>query len=537
MKSANLQESENIIDIEPEEIQAEEVNTFYQIFKNISSLSIPMALSYTFSFEVFLTTIMLALANPDDEKDIAATTLIATLMNTMIILGLSPLFGISILASKKIGELKKAESNNVDEDQLQEMRDYIAGYNRNALLMSLCIMPPVVASLYFSKSLLTDVFQQDAATSEIAQNFLRPYSFAVPGILARMCFEQIMFSFGRPKPAMIMGLASLATGTALSAALGFGDFGAKKFGSKGIAFGYVAEAYVTTLLYGLYIAAHKDFNKFHFFNLFKRVEKSASQLKEMLAMAGPISFSVANELAMSLSMGILAGLVGTKEQAALTSAMQCVFFSFIPLAAFGQACSQEVSREIGAKHYQNSSRIGKFGLLTTMGYMIPFPLACAIEPRLLTLAVGGNQENTLQILKYLMPMISAGVIFDSARYNVLQQLRSLGDMKGSTIISVGGLSAGVVVAGLLGLKTQAGIYGVAAGYTGGIMLSGAGLMLRWLKRIEPMHIKEVNEPVAAKISHAKNSPRFFAVISKKNDLSEALITKEDQAVFDIRRVK
>jgi MATE family multidrug resistance protein len=516
--------------IEPED-------SSYDIFKKISSLSLPMALSYTFSFEVFLTTVMLAYLNSDDENEIAATTLIATMMNTLILLSLSPLFGISIAGSKKIGELREAENNDEEEVLLSEMKNYISVFNRNGLLITTFVTPPIAASLFFSKSILTNIFYQNEISAQYSQDFLRIYSLAVPGLMTRMCFEQIMFSFGRPKAAMILGLVSLAVGTTISAVLGFGAIGFEKMKFRGVAIGYVTEAYLTALLYGLYIARNKHFEDFKFFNFMSQVKDSCSQLKNVLAIGGPITFSVANELAMSLSMGLFAGLVGTREQAALSSAMQCVFFSFILLAAFGQANSQEVSREIGAKHYKNASRTGKIGLLTSIGYISLIPLACSIEPRLLTLGIKSNEEETLSILKILMPIISIGVIADIIRYNVLQQLRALGDSTYATIISVIGLSLGLIASGTLGLKTNLGIYGVGVGYTGGIVLASAGLLARWSSRIQPNNIKEFNDAAIKPISLAKNSASFFSATtprvkayleesketSQENDLKEGLL--------------
>jgi MATE family multidrug resistance protein len=477
-----------------EEISTDEtVSTFFEIFKKISAMSIPMALSYTFSFEVFLTTVMLALLNPEDDQEIAAITLIATMMNTAIILGMSPLFGMSMVASKAIGELTEAEANNEDEISLEEKRSYISAYVKNGLVISSAVTPPIMASLYFSKFILAEVFGQDEITAELAQNFLRYYSFAVPGIMARMTFEQIMFSFGCANAAMIMGLSSFGIGSAIAGVLGFGKIGLEKYGTTGVAIGYVAEAYLTAILYGCYIAFHPKFKNYKFFNFVKKINKSFAQLKELLLIGAPISFSVANELAMSFSLGLFAGIVGTKEQAALTSALQCVYFSFIPLSAFGQACSQEVSKAVGGKHYSKASAIGKIGLLVSIVYIAPFPIVCAAFPKILTLAAGSTQDQTLDILTYLMPIISTGVIADSARYNVLQQLRALGDFKGSAIVSVGGLTVGIISAGFLGLKTELGIFGVASGYTIGILLAGAGLGVRWGHRIQSYNIRALNE--------------------------------------------
>jgi multidrug resistance protein, MATE family len=510
------------IDVENDE------NVFFQIFTKISLLSWPIALSYTFSFEVFLTTFMLTYLNSDDEKELAAITLIATMMNTLILLSISPLLGMSVLASEEIGKLELAERNNTEQQKLTEMRDYIAGINRMGLYISGLMAPPTIAALYFSKSILTNIFEQDEQTSAYAQKFLRPYSLAAPAVLARMCSEQMMFSFKHAKAAMVLGLISLTIGTAIASTLSIDEESEHSFNARGVAIGFVFEAALIALLYGLYIARHKQFKDFKFFDFNQIRKEDYQQLVKLCETGAPIVLSVASELGTSLSMGVLAGWVGTREQAALTSAMQCVFFSFILILAFGQVCMQEVSRNIGAENYELASKTGKYGLSISLGYIAIFPALCAIDPRLLTLGISTNQENTLGILKYLMPIISVGIIADIVRYNVLQQLRGLGDSKMASAISIAGLSTGVAISAGLGLKTSLGIYGVGAGYTTGITLTGAVLFSRWQKKIEPENIRYSKSPAAQQVLPGNCLWGFFGAAKRTTRAELELISSADE---------
>ncbi|CAM2888665.1 MATE efflux family protein [Legionella steigerwaltii] len=464
---------------------------FWRVFKSLSSLSLPMALSFTFSFEIFLIVLLLNTLS-ENEDEVAAATLISTMINTLLVIGMAPLFSMSVVASNKIGELTEAEKNGeTNEVVLQEKREYIAGISRNGLWLSTFLTPPIMAGMIFSKPLLTNLFGQNDHVAELTQNALRIYSPAVAGVLTRISTEQMMFSFGRSTPAMLMGLASLAVGTGISAWLGFGGLGIPKMGSAGIIGGYVFEAYLTSLLYALYLAKHKDFSQYEFFKIFKKFSGQFAQLKELLQIGGSITLSVASEMAMSLSVSILSGALGTKEQAAITNLNQYIFFNFLLLAGFGQGNSQEINRLIGAKRYVSASNMGKYGLLTTLIYTTPVPLFFAVMPGVLVM--GNNSNQIKDILKYLAPIMSTGVILDSARYNLLQQLRVLGDLKGSTIISVSALSLGITGSALLGLKTKLGIYGVAAGYTGGVIIALPGLTYRWRNRINSDRIQEIAE--------------------------------------------
>ncbi|WP_028382646.1 MATE family efflux transporter [Legionella cherrii] len=485
----------------------------WDVFKSLSSLSVPMALSFTFSFEIFLIVVLLnALSENEDEA--ASATLISTMINTLLVVGMAPLFSMSVVASNKIGELTEAEKEGeTNEVVLQEKREYIAGINRNGLWLSAVLTPPIMAGMIFSKPLLTTIFGQNDQVAEITQHFLRVYSPAVAGVLTRISTEQMMFSFGRSKPAMFMGFASLLVGTGISSWLGFGGLGVPKMRGDGVAIGYVIEAYLTSLAYALYLAKHKDFSQYEFFKIFKKFSGQFAQLKELLEIGGSITFSVASEMAMSLSVSILSGMLGTKEQSVITDLNQYIFFNFLLLAGFGQGNSQELNRLIGARKYENASSMGKYGLLTTLIYTAPVPLFFAVMPGVLVM--GNNPGEVKDMLKYLAPIMSAGVILDSARYNLLQQLRVLKDLRGSTMISVSALSLGITGSALLGLKTKLGIYGVVAGYTGGVIIALPGLAYRWRNRINAEKIQELAEETPHVIKSSANClDGFFSRLLK-----------------------
>lgn len=134
--------------------------------------------------------------------------------------------------------------------------------------------------------------------------------------------------------------------------------------------------------------------------------------------------------------------------------MQYSFFIFLASAAFTQGCSQEVSRLLGRKLYENASRYGKYGLLCSTLFLAPVPLIFSAKPDFLMQGVIKNYDELLAILQYVSPIMGAGIIADTVRYNLLQQLRSLGDLHAPTFISVAGLSAGMITGGILSLKTS-----------------------------------------------------------------------------------
>ncbi len=472
----------------------EPVNTtppisFLTVFKDISHLAIPMALSFTFSFEVFLSVILLERLS-ENEDEVAAATLVSTYVNAVAVFFISPLFAVAIYLSHKLGDWREAIEAQppLSVERLNEKKEIIASTNANALLIASVAAIPSTLLLYYSNGVLASVFQQEAAVVQATQPYLRTFAFAIPGLLSRLSLEQIMFSFKKTKPAMLMGLTNLGVGVVIALGLGFGFdtevIKIPKWGPRGVALGFLVETYMSALAYGLYVAFNKDIRKFQFFNaILRRVQNGAQQRWDILKLGRSISFTTCLELSIMLMVGIFSGLAGTRSQAAMTYYMQFAYFQLIVLMAFSFSCAQELSRAIGSIHYLEANRVGRYGFLTTMLWLTPASLVFALYPK--GLASDASNE-ILAVLEPLAPIMSAGVIFEMIRYNLLQQLRAMDDLAIPNIISFLGTSLGILLMGILGLRTSLGVNGVAVGYLLGVGLSTVALSVRWSKQIHAL---------------------------------------------------
>ena len=502
----------------------------WDVFRKITKLAIPMGLSFTFSFEVVLAVVLLNAMSRNND-DIAAAALVSILMNTVCVLGVSPLFSVALLLSNKLGDWREA-SKSENAITLEQKKAVISSFNANTLVIASAISPIAFLALFFSKDILVSIFHQDANVANIAQDFLRTYSFAIPGILTRAAFEQIMFGFGKTKPAMWIGLGNLAIGSLIAGVLGFGLISSPKLGPQGVAIGFLLEAYLTAACYGAYVALSPTCKEFNFFNsMLKKIRENKGQRQDILNLGGSISFTVAIELAMTLSIGIFSGLVGTAEQSAMSFNMQFIYFEFVMLAAFSFSCAQEISRELGAKKYANANKIAKYGLLTTVGYLTPLPVIFSIYPK--ALLISGASNDVLSVLIHLTPIMSCGVIADAVRYNLLQQLRAVGDLTVPNVIAVFGMCTGIALSAALGLKTSLGIDGVAAGYTIGIGLTATGLAFRWKDQVKTSRIGRVDYAQEIK-SYALNPCLLFkrsgsrdTLLLGNQSLSTRLIEEKD----------
>lgn len=526
---------------------SESPTSFCDVFKKISALAIPMGLSFTFSFEVFLAIILLQLLS-ESEEDTAATTLVSTWMNTVCAIFMSPLFAVAIDLSGKLGAWREEERTGltIEEDEQDSIpiwntgdtreskKEKIESTNINSLLIAGVVTIPATLLLYYSAPIFTSVFGQNNSVALAAQKFLRPYAMAIPGLMARMSLEQIMFSFGETKPAMWMGLTSFAIGGSLSALLGFGakigSLVIPRMNQEGVAIGFVVESYLTALSYALFVKLSKECRAFDFFKISaERIRRNLDGLKDILRLGGAITFSVALDLASNLCSAILSGLVGVTQQAAMSYCLQLIYFEFIFTVAFGFSCTQEMRRELGAKRYRDAEKIGAYGLLTGLCYLTPLPLLFSIYPKGLEIVSGGATEAISKSLKILAPLMFTGNTLYSLSYNLLQQTRALNDLLVPNIITFIGISAGIGLSAGLGLGTSMGIYGVGTGYTLGVGLTASAFFLRWRHSMNKV-VEEYNKTLedAPPVKRRKlDCPSSFFCCLRNRSIDRSDIASEE----------
>ena len=526
----------------------------------ITKMAVPMTLSFTLSIEIFVSSLLLGYISHETKNETeyrSAIALVTSVVNTLLLIGLSPIFGISPISSNKQGDYRTSVENKIPEDELAIKRQAISVTNRVGLIMTMAASPPLFLLLFFSSSILQTVFQQSPASSDIVQEYTRTYAFSVPAVLARMVFEQNLFPAGKARDMMLIGLATFALGTAISCWLGFGGLGVQSMGPSGVALGYVVEAWIIAFAYAGYLAWHGDLKLFSFFKLCGyEKEAIAGVAKSICAQSIPVSINMLTEVLMEFIASILSGLVGLSSQAVISYSLQFVYLLFVPLAAFGITSAQEVGREVGARNFSYASKLSMYSVIVTLFFLTP-PLATIVvyPAGLIDLFSGPlptngtntsfdvstarmeysglNQNSTLIDANDVVARIMAAAVFlDAIRYNVLSQLRSIGDPWVSIVLSNAALILGFILSGTLGLHTSLGEYGVAAGYLAGVLFADIALIprLSYLRRIE--QLKKVTDKLNNPPSCLAETSRFFCSCVKKRserDLDTPLLRAGDEA--------
>lgn len=441
----------------------------------IGKMSVPRMLSYTFSAQIAVDALLLNAIN-SDKNHLAATTLISTLMNSIIGLGLSGIFSLAVEVSNLRGQLALAENDpEISDDERTQIRTEIAGAFKQGLVLGLIPVPFITACYFFSGDILVHLFKQDREVAQITQNFLRVFSVDALFISLRLCFEQVIFSFHHGIAAMIISLCSLAVGITVSVLLGFNLVGIPTLsGETGVAIGCVLEGYLTASFLALYLQFHPTFAQFQFFHFLKKIPDAKAQFWRLFTMGVSMFVSSCTSLALPLSTALMAGVLGVLPQSAWNFAVQLLSFTLIPILAFSQQACQEACVLMGKKNYLSIPSMSLGGLSALLFTLAPTSIL-AIRPNLLTSHLSTNAEQVSALLQVIMPIMVFSVFCNAVQFYALQQLRALGYQSEPTAISVVANLAAMGLAALLSFATNLDIYGTAIGYCLG--LAGAAILL------------------------------------------------------------
>ncbi|PJD92502.1 MAG: hypothetical protein CK424_05195 [Legionella sp.] len=465
----------------------------WDAFTKINKLSWQMSFSYTLFIQMTVL-VYSSIQLDSDEDNLAALTLITSLINTVALIGVAPLFAMSLVAGRQLGALRDLEKNpETTEEELTLKREEIAAVFGNGLRISLVVCPFMVMPLVFSKDILMSVFGQNEQVAQICQNFTRPYAATIPPLLLRVCADQVMFMFERTKPAMLMSLLTFAISLSIGDVLAFGKLGSPKLGNDGILLGCILGVYLEAICYLIYLKKSPRLSKFDFYDLRKDWSPHFNQLKDIRHLARSMVFAMVTESSMMIAINSFSGVVGVSQQATMAAILQFSLLAALLQMSFGQTGSQEMSREIGANHFNQASRMGKMSALALLLYIGTVLLIFSIYPTPLSMIISNHTQEMTHTLKYLAPIMFVGCIFDSQRYLLLQQMRVLGDAKKSSMISGVSVVLGIILSGTLGLHTKMGVYGVGAGFTLSSAIACIIIFSRWLKMIDPTFIENAKK--------------------------------------------
>lgn len=438
-----------------------------QVSGRIFSLAIPMAFIQLVTISSgFLCMVMLSRLG---HQVLAASALIFSTQMSVMMLGMSILFSLSILVSHAYGA-----------------RDYLAigNYMQQGWTMGLLIGIPIILVFWHIGGILT-YFGQNPEIAHIVQTYFHAYVWGVIPMLFAVCNQQLCYGIHKQKLAIATSFMCVPILLTTANILIFGKLGFPRLGVAGFGYAMAAQSWFYFLFTSFCFYWIQDFKSLHLFEY--RVHKGFVYLHKMFSVGWPMCVHMGGEMLSFFASAAMVGWLGSHALAAYQVVNQYLFLGVVPTFVLSQASAILVGQAVGAKKYHEVSTLGLASLLLALTIALIAAAIFLLCPRMLAevyLDVN-NPANaqTMHLIVLLFAIVAISQIFDAIRNVFTGSLRGLLDTRypmyiGLFAIWIIGLPLGYCFAFIL----HWGIAGIALGSLVGMVFGAIIISLRWLRK-------------------------------------------------------
>lgn len=397
-------------------------------------------------------------------KQLAATSLVLSVMNIPFVFGIGMTISVSQMVSMAHGR----------RDAKQVSHYLFNGF-------CLCAFTAVVISLgmVYGRGILHHL-GQDPEVVETAMPFMVLIGYSIIPMLLFMTLKQFTDGLEFTRTAMLLSLCALPVNILLNWLLIYGHWGFPRLELEGAGWATLITRTLMFFVLGAIVLRHRTFRRY--------IQVGASQWKlkaktlgELLHIGVPSSLQISMEAGAFAVTGVIVGTLGAVPQAAHQIALSCAAFTFMVSMGLAQAGSIRVSNAYGLLNWPKISAIGKSTLITALFY----GCCCAVF-----FIVFSNQlprlfnENGAVIELAALLLLFAGVfqIFDATQAIGAGLLRGIKDVKVPTIlVAVAYWVLGLPLGCLLAFGFDMGAAGMWLGLILALASASVLLVLRFLK--------------------------------------------------------
>lgn len=424
-------------------------------------LALPIALTQL--GQVAMMTSDLALVGRLGDEAVAAAALAQIVLFGVFMLGMGPVSAVAPLAAQAFGAREP-----------RMVRRALRVGLWVALLMG---VPLTLVQLQGEHILLA--LGQDAATSELAGQYLTGLAFSlIPGWWF-IALRSFMGSVNRPEPALYITLVGIPINFVLAYALIFGAAGLPRLDMIGAG---IATAIVN---FGMCVACvlvaygQRPFRKYRVLGGFWRADWPL--LRKLLVIGLPISGSFMLEYGLFASAAVMVGWIGTTELAAHQIALQTAAVVFMVPFGISMAATVRVGHAVGRIDAPGTRRAGIAAIGLGAGFMAAMVLVIIagrhLVPWIFLSPDNAGSGATAQLVATLLAIGATFFIADGVQTVAAGALRGLNDTRIPMLIAalsfwVVGFSACYTLA----FNVEQGVVGIWIGFTIALLLY-AGLLL------------------------------------------------------------
>jgi multidrug resistance protein, MATE family len=210
---------------------------------------------------------------------------------------------------------------------------------------------------------------------------------------------------------------------------------------------------------------------------------SAAPLFEMLRLGAPIGFQQMLEMGVFAAIGLLMGILGTREMAAHQIALNLASLTFMVPLGVGAAAAVRVGHAAGEGDAAAVRERARTALFCGVGFMGCTAVLLLAAPGAIA-ALYTTDVPVAVLAATLIPIAGVFQVFDGVQAVCAGVLRGLGDTRAPFFINLAGFwLAGFPVSIALGFHTRLGALGLWWGLVAGLVVVAALLLLRVRSRL------------------------------------------------------
>lgn len=349
---------------------------------------------------------------------------------------------------------------------------------QRGLLLAALLSVPIMLGLVPAEPVL-GFLRQPLDVVPLAGGYARA---SIPGVLPFLGFvvlRQSLQAMGRLRPIVLTILIANLANVVLNWAMIFGHFGLPPMGAVGAALASSISRWFMALL--LLAAGWSVLRP-----LLHPIRPRAFELRPLLRvvrLGAPIGAQQQLEFGAFGIIGLLMGLLGTREMAGHQIALNLASLTFMVPLGVSAAAAVLVGQAVGRGDGGAARRSAGAALLCGTAFMTSSALVFITVPRLLA-AIYTSDPGVAAIAAVLIPIAGVFQLFDGWHVVSIGVLRGVGDTRTPMLVNILGFWVlGIPLSIWLGFRTTLGPPGLWLGLVAGLLIVSVILLARVRQRL------------------------------------------------------
>lgn len=400
---------------------------------------------------------------------LAAVSLVNSLFMLVLVIGLGISYGLTPLIAQQNG------SKNYDE---------CGKLLSTSLIINILTGIFLYVFVHFGTLSIIDHIGQSPDVVFYAKPYLNLLSLSIIPVMIFQTFKQFSEGLGFTKQAMYVSIWGNVINIVLGIIFVKGMFGLSPMGVKGVGLSTLIDRVVMALAMFVYVLRSKHF-KIYLQN-FKITFIDKVRSIQIVKIGAPVALQYAFEISAFSGAAVLAGTIGTAQQAAHQIAINLASTTYMLGSGIASAATIKTGNNLGKSNFIDLRRSAIASYHVILAFMsitaLIFILLNSILPFIYT-----EDQVVIQIAAQLLIIAGFFQLFDGTQVVGLGVLRGIGDVNVPTIITF--LSywiIGIPLGYLFGFYFNLGVNGIWYGLTIGLLSASILLFIRFQSRTKAL---------------------------------------------------